>query len=75
MTRDEIISSLKQLSDTERLNLEERLDACNVRVVRASGVTPEFGIRGPYGARMAMERDETVERVEYQYNGKWMLVA
>lgn len=76
MTRNDIIDGLKRLTETEENLLESRMEVCNVRIHREDGSTEEASsIRGPRGALRAMRADETIDRIQYRYNGEWLTVC
>ena len=72
MNRNEIIKSLDCPSDAECDRINSRLQQCNLRVVRTDG-SVEHGsdVRTRLQLQQAMLDDETIERIEYRYNGEW----
>lgn len=73
MTRDQIISSLFNCSELDSDRLNDRLQQCNVRIIRTDGsVERTFDIRTTYRLALSLKSDPTIKDVEYQFNQKWI---
>lgn len=72
MERNQIIDSLINASAAETSRLAERLQTCNVRIVRNNGTTEmDSDLRTPLQVACLMQEDLSVSRVEYQFNRRW----
>jgi hypothetical protein len=72
MTRTEIIERLSNTSEAYCSRIADRLNSCNVRVVRTNGTRDgNAAIRCRLQALHAMLDDETIAGVEYRFNNRW----
>ena len=72
MTRNKSIKRLSNPSEAYCIRIADRLQGCNVRVVRTNGTSDgNVAIRCRLQALSAMLDDETIVGVEYRFNGRW----
>jgi hypothetical protein len=70
--RQQMIYGLAHCSDATANRINNRLQQCNVRVVREDGSTePNFTIRTRQQLVGAMQDDPTIKCVQYNFNQKW----
>ena len=73
MNRNQIMASLENPGEAECSRINDRLQQCNIREVRADGSTVQnTSVRTRLQLLRAMREDETVLRFEYRYNGEWV---
>jgi len=74
--REEIIKSLTLYGSSDRADYEricDRLQQCNVRLVRVNGAVESCNDRprGPHRAAELMTADPSIAQFEYDFNGVW----
>jgi|GEM_PF-3526184 len=74
-TRQQIIKYLTSFNDAESDRICDRLQQCNVRVIRANGdIESNTTIHTHLQLIGALTNDPSIKDVEYMFNGKWTKV-
>ncbi len=72
ITRQQMIFGLAHCSWATEDRINNRLQQCNVRIVREDGSTePNFNIRTCWQLIAALQADPTIKCVQYDFNQKW----
>ena len=72
VTRDQIVNSLKHCSDAQANRISDRLQSCNVRIVKIDNSTElSSTLRTRHQVAYLMESNSQISRVEYYFNGIW----
>jgi len=71
--RNETIERLSDTSEAYCSRIADRMQDCNVRIVRTDGTSDcgNSAIRCRLQALHAMLGDETIAGIEYRFNGRW----
>ena len=74
ITRQQMIYSLTHCSDATADRINNRLQRCNVRIVRSDGSTePNFTIYTTQQLVSAMQNDPSIKSVRYYFNSEWTI--
>lgn len=72
-SRTQMIYNLEHANDMEIERINDRLQQCNVRIVRTDGSTEISDIRTRFQLANALRDDETIDHAEYYFNGEWKI--